>query len=240
MRRYVLIAILGFGFGCQSGQPIEAQDPEGDRVKAQADRIEQGAEGRGVDERQRADRAEERSVAGAAGQRTENDLERTHNARTFYLLGVRYLSEDRPRINDAAREFQHALAEDPLFFKAHFKLGYTYYHRGMYQEEIAEYRKCLSINERYLPALINLGHALLAQDELEKAREAYEGALQVEPSNPTARYNLGLIAFDLRQWDDSAKHLQAFLKSGQAETEGKMGDQARTCLDRIQQSRGEN
>jgi tetratricopeptide (TPR) repeat protein len=232
MRRFLLIAILGVGVGCQSSQPTESKDPEAERVKAQADRIEQGSEQPTLASRDRS--------SDPAGQRTESDLERTHNARTFYLLGVRYLSEDRPRINDAAREFQHALAEDPLFYKAHFKLGYTYYHRGMYQEEIAEYRKCLSINERYLPALINLGHALLAQDELEKAREAYEGALQVEPSNPTARYNLGLIAFDLRQWDESAKHLTAFLKSGQAETEGKMGDQARTCLDRIQQSRGEN
>lgn len=228
MRNYVLIAILGMGIGCQSSQPVEPKDPDAERVKAQADRIEGG---KSSDDRHlgRRDRS--------ASERTEKDLNRTHNARTFYLLGVRYLSEDRPRINDAAREFQHALAEDPLFFKAHFKLGYTYYHRGMYQEEIAEYRKCLSINEKYLPALINLGHALLAQDDLEKAREAYEGALQVEPSNPTARYNLGLIAFDLRRWDDSAKHLQAFLKSGQAETEGKMGDQARTCLDRIEQNR---
>lgn len=214
------------GVGCQSGQPERPEDDRAEQVKDQAKRIQQ----------QDVERDAERSEA--ADRRTDGDLERTHNARTFYLLGVRYLSEDRPRINDAAREFQHALAEDPLFFKAHFKLGYTYYHRGMYQEEIAEYRKCLSINEKYLPALINLGHALLAQDELEKAREAYEGALQVDPSNPTARYNLGLIAFDLRQWDDSAKHLQTFLKSGRTETEGKMGDQARSCLDRIQQNRG--
>lgn len=219
--------------GCQSTEPApapeEQAEPKGQReaeLAAQAQAIEQGQPA------ERSERLEELDEA-----RRERDTQRTHNARRYYLGGVRYLSMQPPQIEAATREFQYALAEDPLFYKAHFKLGYTYYHRGQYAEEIAEYRKCLAINGQYLPALINLGHALLAQDSLEDARGAYLAALGVEPHNAIARYNLGLIEFDLQNFESSAQHLELFLASGQAETTTRMGDQARTCLDRIREHR---
>lgn len=228
-----LCGVLGLSVGCQSGPETpsgnsgEAREAE---VAAQAERIDQ-ASGNPPAEATPGPRG---AVDGPEG-RQEQSTERTHNARRFYLLGVRYLSEQPPQVEAATREFQYALAEDPLFYKAHFKLGYTYYHRGQYEEEIAEYRKCLAINGRYLPALINLGHALLARDSLAEAREAYLAALDVEPHNAIARYNLGLIEFDLQNYDNSAKHLEMFLSSGQAETASRMGEEARTCLDRIRQ-----
>ncbi|MGE0708869.1 MAG: tetratricopeptide repeat protein [Planctomycetota bacterium] len=246
MRRVALLALsLGLFSGCtaqpagdsaavDSGKPHEiakagaGEDRREDQVQDQANRILAA---------DREERASERAAAAEKGEeRFENDPVNSHRARLFYLQGVHLLSEKPPRVDEAIREFQHALQADPLFFKAHFKLGYAYYHKGEYQLERAEYLKCLAIKRDYLPALINLGHAYLAQDELELARDAYRRALEIDTNQPTCLYNLGLIEFDLQKWDSSHRYLQAFLRSNEAE--GEMGDQARKCLDRIREKLG--
>lgn len=243
VRRIALLVSLAAALaGCRStpegGSPpekVEAQRQ--DEVKSQADRVLAG------DGAKRAERGEARSGArpaaqtepGSGDERFEHDAAAAHRARTFYLQGVRFLSEKPPRVDEAVREFQLALEHDPLFYKAHFKLGYAYYHKGQYELEIAEYLKCLAISSRYLPALINLGHAYLARDQLELARDAYRRALEIQPDHATCQYNLGLIEFDLQNWDSSERYLQKFLASKRDETQGPMGDQARKCLDRIRE-----
>lgn len=238
----LLISLVGALAGCQStpqeGPPPEKVEAERkDEVKSQADRVLAG---------DRAEREEERSserpVAptepGTGDERFEHDAAAAHRARTFYLQGVRFLSEKPPRVDEAVREFQLSLEADPLFYKAHFKLGYAYYHKGQYELEIAEYLKCLAISSRYLPALINLGHAYLARDQLELARDAYRRALEIQPDHATCQYNLGLIEFDLQNWESSERYLEKFLASKRDETQGPMGDQARKCLDRIRERQG--
>jgi tetratricopeptide (TPR) repeat protein len=237
----ILLALTFSALGCATQATDPGANPEGgaDRaaapernheVQGQADRIEK-AEAR--DE----ERASPRQVTTEpeADQRFENDPEARHRARTFYLIGVRYLGERPPSVDDAIREFHHALQQDPLFYKAHFKLGYAYYHKGEYQLEQAEYLKCLSIKPTYLPALINLGHAYLAQDQLEQARLAYRRALDEQPNHSVCQYNLGLIEFDLGHWTVSGRYLRAFLRTAPNEAEGGMREQARKCLDRIRE-----
>jgi len=237
----LLISLVGALAGCQSTPqegppPQEVEAERKDEVKNQADRVLTGG---GV---LTGDGAAERPAAptepGTGDERFEHDAAAAHRARTFYLQGVRFLSEKPPRVDEAVREFQLALEADPLFYKAHFKLGYAYYHKGQYELEIAEYLKCLSISSRYLPALINLGHAYLARDQLELARDAYRRALEIQPDHATCQYNLGLIEFDLQNWESSERYLEKFLASKRDETQGPMGDQARKCLDRIRERQG--
>lgn len=165
--------------------------------------------------------------------RFEHDTEAAHRARHFYMLGLRLLQAKR--IDEAIREFQLAVQAYPLFHKAHFKLGYAYYHKGLYDLEIAEYKKCLSIRSNYLPAQLNLGHAYLARDQLELAREAYRKVIEKEPHHVVARYNLGLVEFDLNEPDRAERHLEAFLRT-QTENNA-MTEQAKRCLERIQRNK---
>src|SRR5690606_38281810 len=102
--------------------------------------------------------------------------EAAQRARIFWLQGSAAM-RDPQRVDEAIREFQLALQADPLYYKAHFKLGICYYQKGQYDLEIAEYKKCLTLNPVYVPAQLNLGHAYLARDMLEQAREAYLAVL---------------------------------------------------------------
>ena len=156
---------------------------------------------------------------------------RAHRARRFYLQGVKLLVEP-PRSDEAIREFQLALEMDPMFYKAHFKLGICYYHKSQYDLEITEYKKCLAINRNYVWAWLNLGHAYLARDELEAARDAYEEVLGLSPDNRIALYNIGLVEFDLRLFDDSYKHLDRFQR---VDGSGELGEKARQYLEEIRQ-----
>lgn len=249
MTRSLLLAVL-FALplaGCQSQAPgpeteraSETQSDPNDRTQEQAARIKLAQR---VGEQEQAGPRAERDAPlaantepGTGNDRFERDPEASHRARTFYLLGVKHLSERPPRVDEAIREFQHAIEHDPTFYKAHFKLGYSYYHKGQYELERIEYLKCLAIESRYFPALINLGHAYLAQDKLEMARDAYRRALEVKPNHAICQYNLGLIEFDLGEWHASDRYLRGFLNSKLKEVEGQMGEQARKCLERI----GEN
>jgi len=89
------------------------------------------------------------------------DQEHSRRAREIYLGGVAALQASPPDVDRAMRDFQLALAADPLFYKAHFKLGICYYLQGKYHLEINEYKLCLATNRNYVPAWLNLGHAYL-------------------------------------------------------------------------------
>jgi tetratricopeptide (TPR) repeat protein len=149
------------------------------------------------------------------------------------LQGVRLLHEPA-RVDEAIREFKLSLEMDPRFYKAHFKLGICYYHKGRYELEITEYKLALAINRNYAPAWLNLGHAYLARDELELARDAYREVLNLDPDSPVALYNLGLVEFDLRQLDEASTHLKRFLE---VEGQGEMGEKARQYLEEIEARR---
>jgi len=161
--------------------------------------------------------------------------ELAHRARKFYLQGVKLLY-DPPRVDSAMQEFNLSLQADPTFYKAHFKLGICFYHKGQYDYEIIQYKKCLAINPQYTPAQLNLGHAFLARDLLEDAARSYRKVLEQQPRNTIALYNLGLVEFDLRQWDNSFKHLQQFLD---LEADGEMSRNAKRYLEEIKLRRTE-
>lgn len=163
------------------------------------------------------------------------DPERTRRAREIYIRGVKLLSGN-PRVEEAIREFQQALEIDPLFYRAHFKLGICYYMRGQYPLEINEYKKCLAINPQYVPAWLNLGHAFLARDELEAAREAYEQVLDINPNHAVALYNKALIEFDLNNERESLRLFRQFLN---VDGEGEMGERARQYLTELERRQGQ-
>lgn len=201
MQRYWLTAFVVTLSACTSSPPVAEPDPAVDAVPAPL-----------------------------PATRHENDAEAAHQARAFYLQGVKLLA-DPQRVDEAIREFQLALQADPLFYKAHFKLGICYYHKGQYDREIGEYLKCVALNANYGPAQLNLGHAYLARDQLEQARAAYQRVIDLDPENAVALYNLGLLEFDLADFDRSHDYLDRFLRVHN--DEGKMGARARMYLKEI-------
>ncbi|MCX7238809.1 MAG: sulfotransferase [Burkholderiales bacterium] len=63
-------------------------------------------------------------------------------------------------------------------------------HQGLTEEAEQELMLALSLNPRYVPALVNLGNIHEQRGDRDHAREAYEQALAIEPTNALAMARL--------------------------------------------------
>lgn len=135
------------------------------------------------------------------------------SARAIYVKALTYF-EDRDW-DRALLEFQRCLNVDPTFYKALFKIALCYYNKQQYALEIQYYERCLDLNPTYVEALRNCGNAYLAADELEKAVRMYQRVLKdkLVPDDEVALYNLGLVYFDLQQYELSIKYLDRYIRA---------------------------
>ncbi|MEB3173352.1 MAG: tetratricopeptide repeat protein [Cyanobacteriota bacterium] len=72
-------------------------------------------------------------------------------------------------------------------------LGFALAAQNNYKAAIPHYRKALSAKADYPVALNNLAFALEKQRKTDEAREVYEQALALDPSNKTAQKRLNLL-----------------------------------------------
>ncbi len=105
------------------------------------------------------------------------------------------------------KEWQHAIRLHmkavqlaPSSARAHYNLGVTLDGskpgKGLGSEE---YRKALQLNPRDVNSLVNLAVNLGDQESAE-ARNLLEKALQLDPKNPEAHFNLGLLHRNAREY----------------------------------------
>jgi len=76
---------------------------------------------------------------------------------------------------------------------AHYKIGYSYYTEGKFQQAYIEFQKALDINPKDKEVLNAVGILHLIQfEDFEKAIEYFKKALKVDKNYSQARNNLGL------------------------------------------------
>jgi len=86
---------------------------------------------------------------------------------------------------DAAIEMDGALAE------AYLNRGNTHFHGARYDEALADYEHSLTLGvQKPWAAWYNIGLVYDAKKDVEKAREAYEKALELNPNFTLARQKL--------------------------------------------------
>lgn len=115
--------------------------------------------------------------------------EQKGTAQEYFELGSIYLNK---RVYaQAITLFQKALkAEDlpemesALVYNA---LGFAYFAQEQYDLAIRNYKEALKIDENYVTALNNLGHAYERKQLTTQALETYQQVLALEPQNQTAK-----------------------------------------------------
>lgn len=73
------------------------------------------------------------------------------------------------------------------------EFGIAVAQRGLWREAIYRWQRALEIDPTYAQALNNLAVAYEHEGELDKAREAYERALALDPDNALIRQNYDLF-----------------------------------------------
>lgn len=76
---------------------------------------------------------------------------------------------------------------------AHYKIGYSYYTEGKFQQAFIEFQKALEFNPKDKEVLNAIGIVYLMQfEDFEKAIEYFKRALKVDKNFSEARNNLGI------------------------------------------------
>jgi Tfp pilus assembly protein PilF len=77
--------------------------------------------------------------------------------------------------------------------KSEVSFGIDVAQRGLWREAIYRWERALEIDPTYTPALNNLAVAYEHEGQLDKARKAYEKALEIDPNNLQIRQNYELF-----------------------------------------------
>jgi parallel beta-helix repeat protein len=86
---------------------------------------------------------------------------------------------------------------DPKFVN---KLGVLYARNGLTDKAQKEFKRLLSKNESYVPALLNLGNIYYLEDDMEKALLYYEKAYSPEPGNPKVILCMARVNHELENY----------------------------------------
>ena len=77
--------------------------------------------------------------------------------------------------------------------KKQVQFGIAVAQRGLWREAIYRWERAVQIDPKYAEALNDLGIAYEHEGELDKARVAYEKALEIEPNNALIKQNYELF-----------------------------------------------
>jgi Flp pilus assembly protein TadD len=86
-----------------------------------------------------------------------------------------------------------AFADARTDAKAQVEFGIDVAQRGLWREAIYRWQKATEIDPTYAEAFNDLAIAYEHEGQLDKARQAYEAAVKLNPNNPEIRQNYELF-----------------------------------------------
>lgn len=103
-------------------------------------------------------------------------------ARTALLLALSAVAFASPSFADVRTDA-----------KSQVEFGINVAQRGLWREAIYRWEKAVELDPRYAAAFNDLAIAYEHEGQLDKARKAYEKALELEPNNSQIRQNYELF-----------------------------------------------
>ena len=101
---------------------------------------------------------------------------------TFVLAAILTAASAAPAFADARSEA-----------RSQVEFGINVAQRGLWHEAIYRWEKAVELDPTYAAAFNNLAIAYEHEGQLDKARKAYEKALQLDPNNSNIRQNYELF-----------------------------------------------
>ena len=102
------------------------------------------------------------------------------------------------RFPEALLIFSQITENFPRYAEGWNKRATLYYMLGSFEESIADIERTLELEPRHFGALSGLGLVYLQQDELGKARQAFEDLISVHPNSRNAQENLEYVLERMR------------------------------------------
>lgn len=116
------------------------------------------------------------------------------------------------RLTEAERDYQAALAAEPLHVDALHYLGVLRHQQGQHEEAASLVRRAVDLRPTDAGLQLNLGNALKALGRIDDAIERFRNALTLEPGFPLAQYNLGNAYTAVGRHEDAADAFEKALR----------------------------
>ncbi len=144
---------------------------------------------------------EQRREAQRLRQAREDELEH------HYTLGARALAERKP--DEAIREYQALIEQQPNLATAHALLGSAYAAAGRLPDAAASYRRALELEPREAAHHNNLGLVLVRSGQLDDGLRHIERAAQLDPERATTyEFNVGAALLNAGRPQDALPRLR--------------------------------
>ncbi|MGD8867021.1 MAG: tetratricopeptide repeat protein [Gemmatimonadales bacterium] len=101
--------------------------------------------------------------------------------------------ESQPDVDAADAELITSLEARPDDWASHYDLGNFYLNRREFDRAIAAYERAFELEPRATVSMVNAAVAYELSDQPDKAMESLLRVLEVEPGNPAANLQLGLL-----------------------------------------------
>jgi tetratricopeptide (TPR) repeat protein len=109
-------------------------------------------------------------------------------------LQLGLIAERKGELARAVEEYKKEIAINNQSAKAHHRLGYLYAnHLNDYIKAEEQFQKSLKLDNSNIEALVNYANILYTMERYGQSADYFEKVLQMDPKNPTANYNLGLV-----------------------------------------------
>lgn len=111
---------------------------------------------------------------------------------------------------DADKWFTEVVAESPNDANAHYLLGRTRFNENDYRGAIASFERAIELHPKYVEAENNIGLAWRELSDMDKARAAFETAIQWQGTSPVDAQpflNLGKLYGAQHQFDQAISYL---------------------------------
>ena len=102
------------------------------------------------------------------------------------------------RYAEAMLIFTQLIENFPDYAEGWNRRATLHYILGNLDESVADIEKVLELEPRHFGALSGLGMVYLQQEELSKAKQAFENLVDLHPNSPNAQENLRRVTEDLR------------------------------------------
>lgn len=139
-----------------------------------------------------------------------------HNANAYFLKGMCFLQKStRGDSMRAISSIQTAIEQNPNFFNAYIQLGLIY--SAKHSIHALDYFNTASrINPGNIEPYYDEGMFYQQAGDLANAKQAYNQALQIDPNDKSALYNMGYILFVLDDYPHALRFFDRTIENDSA------------------------
>ncbi|HXJ94071.1 MAG TPA: tetratricopeptide repeat protein [Terriglobia bacterium] len=158
-----------------------------------------------------AQESQDDSVGAIAQYRKALELDPTLSGLHFELAqAILAKSTDEPSRQEAEKELQQALVEDPGDANSEYMLGEIAWLRANPQEAREHYAQAVRLQPDFVEARVALGKALTALGRADEALQQLSEAIRLDPQNEVAHYRLAQAYRKLGRTEDAASEMATF------------------------------